>query len=84
MDDETPPVDWRHDASLDTSGLKCPLPVLRARKHLMGMAPGARLLVTATDPVAAVDMPHFAAESGHRLVASRQEGGKLVFLIERG
>lgn len=84
MNDEMPANDWRHDRALDLSGLKCPLPVLRARKALLAMAPGARLLVTATDPMAAIDMPHFAVEAGHRIVASRSEGERLQFLIERG
>jgi tRNA 2-thiouridine synthesizing protein A len=50
---------------LDCEGLLCPLPVLRARKVLAGMAQGEVLLVRATDPMAAIDLPHFCAEAGH-------------------
>jgi tRNA 2-thiouridine synthesizing protein A len=78
------PDTWKFDAVLDAGGLKCPLPVLKARKALMAMPAGARLKVTATDPLAAIDMPHFCAESGNRLVASATEGTCLLFLIERG
>jgi tRNA 2-thiouridine synthesizing protein A len=88
QDDTAAPIrksdSWEFAAALDAGGLKCPLPVLRARKALMALPVGARLKVTATDPLAAIDMPHFCAESGHRLVASATEGTRLLFLIERG
>jgi tRNA 2-thiouridine synthesizing protein A len=74
---------WKFAAALDASGLKCPLPVLKARKALLALRPGERLMVTTTDPLAAIDMPHFCAESGNRLVASATEGTHLLFLIER-
>ncbi len=77
-------TDWTADATLDTSGFACPLPVLKARKALLGMAPRARLLVTATDPVSAIDMPNFCREAGHRLVSADTAGVPLRFLIERG
>ena len=57
------------DEDLDATGLLCPLPVLKARKHLMAMAPGAVLLMRADDPAAVVDVPHFCAEAGHTLTA---------------
>jgi tRNA 2-thiouridine synthesizing protein A len=72
------------DRILDTSGLQCPLPVLKARKALLGMAPGTRLLVIATDPLAVIDLPHFCAEAGHRLIESTEHAGAHRFLIERG
>jgi tRNA 2-thiouridine synthesizing protein A len=71
------------DALLDARHLACPLPVLKARRRLAAMAPGALLLVEATDPLAAVDLPNLCREEGHRLVASRREGSLLCFLIER-
>jgi tRNA 2-thiouridine synthesizing protein A len=71
-------------AVLDTSGLACPLPVLKARKALLGMRPGARLEVVATDPLAAIDLPHFCSEAGHRLVSTERRGAAWVFVIERG
>jgi tRNA 2-thiouridine synthesizing protein A len=48
------------------------------------MAPGARLLVAATDPVARIDMPHFCAEAGHRLLLAESRDGVHRFLIGRG
>ena len=75
--------DWTYDRAIDASGLKCPLPVLKARKALIGMAAGQRLMVTATDPLAAIDLPHFCTETGNRLVASAAEGDHHLFLIEK-
>lgn len=69
---------------VDTRGMACPLPVLKARKALLGMAPGSRLRVVATDPMAAIDIPHFCAEAGHVLVSQAKSEGELVFVIERG
>ena len=69
--------------TLDLSGLLCPLPVLRARKRLETMAPGAVLRVIATDPMSAIDMPHFCNEQGHALLDQRQEGTALIFRIRR-
>ena len=77
-------VDWRHDAALDARGLACPLPALRARKALLQLAPGRRLLVEATDPLAAIDIPHLCEEAGHRLIARQDLDGVQRYLIERG
>ncbi len=77
-------ADRPHDATLDTRDLACPLPVLKTRKALAGLTPGARLLVEATDPVAAIDIPNFCREAGHRLIAQETSNGRLQFLIERG
>ena len=71
------------DAVLDARGLKCPLPVLRARKALAGLAPRALLVVECTDPMAAIDIPHFITQNGHSLEAQSAEAGVLVFRIRR-
>jgi tRNA 2-thiouridine synthesizing protein A len=75
------------DEELDATGMLCPLPVLKARKRLRGMAPGAVLRLLATDPAAVVDVPHFCAEAGHDLLGvedlrDRADGAQ-VYLIRR-
>jgi tRNA 2-thiouridine synthesizing protein A len=71
--------------TLDALGLLCPLPVLKARKRLRAMAPGAVLRLLATDPAAVIDVPHFCAESGHELVSVEdQPDGARWFFIRRG
>lgn len=71
------------EIELDLSGLLCPLPVLKARKRLAAMQRGQVLKVIATDPMAAIDMPHFCNEQGHELLEQRQEAGALIFRIRR-
>ena len=70
---------------LDATGLKCPLPVLRARKVLRSLDAGARLRVLATDPGALQDFRAFCEAAGHELLEAgrREEDGVLVFLIRR-
>ncbi len=68
----------------DLRGLNCPLPVLKARKRLAGMRPGALLLIETTDPLAVIDIPAFCKDNGHRLIESLSVEGGHRFLIERG
>jgi tRNA 2-thiouridine synthesizing protein A len=68
---------------LDAKGLKCPLPVLKARKAMRELPPGGVLRVLATDPGAVKDFEHFCKTAGHRLLAAREEAGMLVFDIRK-
>jgi len=68
---------------LDTKGLKCPLPVLKARKALRDLPAGGLLRVLATDPGASKDFEHFCKTTGHELVASHAEADTLVFDIRK-
>ena len=71
------------DDTLDARGLLCPLPVLRARKRLGAMSPGAVLRMIADDPAAIVDVPHYCAEAGHTLLGQSEADGVLTFDIRR-
>jgi tRNA 2-thiouridine synthesizing protein A len=68
----------------DLRGLKCPLPVMRATARLAAMAPGARLVLETTDPLAVIDIPAFCSDAGHRLLESRSVAGGHEFLVQRG
>ena len=57
--------------TLDARGLACPLPLLRARRVLAGMAPGETLIVLATDPEAPIDLAALAADEGHAFTRSQ-------------
>ena len=72
------------DVEIDCAGLLCPLPVLRARKRLIGMAPGSVLRLVATDEMAAVDLPHFCAQGGHEFLGASAAGDATAYLIRRG
>jgi tRNA 2-thiouridine synthesizing protein A len=69
---------------LDVIGLKCPLPVLKMQAALARLRPGQLLEIAATDPLAAIDIPHAAASGGHRLIESSRDGAVLHFTIRKG
>jgi tRNA 2-thiouridine synthesizing protein A len=71
------------DEELDASGLNCPLPILRAKKALNGMASGKVLRIVATDPGSVKDFDAFAKQTGNPLLNSGEEGGKFTFLIKK-
>jgi tRNA 2-thiouridine synthesizing protein A len=69
---------------LDATGLLCPLPVLKARRALKPLPPGAVLEVLATDPGAVRDFEHFCNTTGCTLLASSEEpGGVLRFRFRK-
>ena len=67
--------------TLDLTGLKCPLPVLKARRQISQMAAGERLDVMADDPASPLDFEHFCSTGGHALVETRSEGEIFTFCI---
>jgi tRNA 2-thiouridine synthesizing protein A len=72
------------DIEIDCEGLLCPLPVLRARKRLLGLAPGTLVCVRATDAMALVDLPHFCGQAGHDYLGSQVDGAVTLHLIRCG
>lgn len=71
------------EQELDTRGLNCPLPVLRARKVLRGMAPDGVLRLLATDPGAVRDVRAMCEATGDQLIESSEDGGEFVFVIKK-
>ena len=69
------------DKRVDATGLKCPMPVLKARRALEEMQAGEVLQLSATDPVSPLDMQHFCNEAGHELISSIEEEGVFIFMI---
>ena len=69
---------------LDTRGLRCPLPVIKAEAKLRKMQVGEQLKVIADDPLAAVDIPHFCQEAGHHVVEEDSAEEICVFLVTAG
>ena len=78
-----PPAGEPATLELDLRGLKCPLPALRTRKALAAARPGTRLVVTCTDPMAVIDIPHLAHESGVRLEDKVIAPGLLTFVLRK-
>ncbi|MFG1395778.1 sulfurtransferase TusA family protein [Xanthobacter sp. VTT E-85237] len=71
------------EVHLDLQGLKCPLPALRTRKALATLAPGTLLIVTCTDPMSVIDIPHIAQQTGDMFEGRTVEAGVLEFRLRK-
>ena len=71
------------EQEIDTSGLTCPLPILRAKKALAQMASGEVLRVVTTDRNAIRDFQAFARQTGNVLVAQQEVDGRGVHFLRR-
>jgi len=79
-------ADWRARADdvLDTSGLRCPEPLMLLRNRVRTLAAGARVHVIATDPASVRDFEQFASFLGHEIVERSTTDECFEFLIEKG
>ena len=68
---------------LDTRGLNCPLPILKAKKALADMVSGELLRVVSTDPGSMRDFQAFARQTGNELVEQTVAGADFVHLLRR-
>lgn len=71
-------------SEIDAIGLLCPLPVLKLQKALRTLNPGEQVTLLATDPASRIDVPHFCAQAGHRVIETREENETLIYLVECG
>src|SRR6476620_9179225 len=68
---------------IDTRGLNCPLPILKAKKALSEMASGEVLKVVATDPGSVRDFQAFARQTGNELVEQSSANDEFVHFLRR-
>ncbi len=71
------------DKELDTSGLNCPLPILKAKKALAEMLSGQTLRVTATDAGSVRDFANFAKQTGNELLDQQTVGNAFIHVLKR-
>ena len=64
---------------LDTKGLNCPIPVLKARRAMRDLRAGDILTVEATDPASYIDFRHFCDTTGHELLEAKEDESSGVF-----
>ena len=69
------------EKELDTRGLNCPLPILKAKKALAELHPGALLRVISTDPGSTRDFQAFARQTGHELVEQTNTETEFVHVL---
>jgi tRNA 2-thiouridine synthesizing protein A len=68
---------------IDTRGMNCPLPILKAKKALADMHSGDVLKVVATDPGSTRDFQAFARQTGNELIEQTSGNGEFVHLLRR-
>jgi TusA-related sulfurtransferase len=68
---------------IDTRGLNCPLPILRAKKALTELRSGQLLKVVATDPGSTRDFQAFARQTGNELVEQQTVGAEYIHVLRR-
>ena len=68
---------------LDTRGLNCPLPILKAKKALADMATGETLRILSTDPGSTRDFQAFARQTGNELVEQTTSGSDFIHILRR-
>ena len=71
------------DKELDTRGLNCPLPILKAKKALAEMLSGQLLRVVSTDSGSARDFQAFAKQTGNELVNQETAGADFIHVLKR-
>jgi tRNA 2-thiouridine synthesizing protein A len=71
------------DKEIDTRGLNCPLPILKAKKALSDMQSGQLLQVVSTDAGSMRDFQAFAKQTGNELVEQKEQGEEFVHVLRR-
>jgi TusA-related sulfurtransferase len=71
------------DREIDTRGLSCPLPILRAKKALADMTSGQVLKIVATDPGSVRDFQAFARQTGNTLLGQDTVGKEFLHYLQR-
>ncbi len=69
--------------TLDTKGMNCPLPILKAKKAMKDVAAGEILQVLSTDPGSVKDFEAFCRSTGNELLESTEDGGVFTFMIKK-
>jgi TusA-related sulfurtransferase len=71
------------DKEIDTRGLNCPLPILRAKKALADMMQGQVLMVVSTDPGSNRDFQAFCRQTGNELLGQQNVGKDHIHYLKR-
>jgi tRNA 2-thiouridine synthesizing protein A len=70
--------------TIDARGHRCPVPTLKLQKALAKASPGDAVRLIADDPMARIDVPHFASGAGHEVVSTQdQASGAVAFTVRK-
>ena len=68
---------------IDARGHRCPMPTLKLRRAVEAAEPGESLRLVCDDPLARIDVPHYAAQAGLTLISVEEDGGVLSFTVAK-
>lgn len=71
------------DKELDTRGLNCPMPIMKAKKAMNDIGAGQVLKVVSTDPGSVKDFSAFVKQTGYEMLESSQGGGEFTFYLKK-
>lgn len=71
------------DCELDATGLRCPMPLLKAKQAMQALQPGQTLRVRTTDPASRRDFRSWTAQAGHEWLADAEEGGIFEYILRK-
>ncbi len=71
------------DRNLDAKGMLCPMPVISVKRAIKDLARGQVIAISATDKGACRDIPAWAEQTGHLLLASTEANGVYTFYVEK-
>ncbi|WP_134685300.1 sulfurtransferase TusA family protein [Brevibacillus migulae] len=71
------------DITVDTKGLACPMPIVKAKKALDGLQPGQIMEVLSTDRGSLNDFQAWVKQTNHELVHHEAENGVYKFLVKK-
>ena len=69
--------------SIDLTGYRCPVPVIRLEAALQRLESNAQVIVFTDDPVAIIDIPHYCGDAGHEVHIEARDGDKCVFKVTK-
>ena len=69
--------------TLDTKGMNCPLPILKAKKAIKELDAGETLQVLSTDPGSVKDFEAFCRSTGNELLDSSEADGVFTYMIKK-
>jgi tRNA 2-thiouridine synthesizing protein A len=72
------------EMELDTKGMNCPMPILKAKKAMKDLDAGSTLKIFATDPGSVEDFGAFCRTGGHELVENTEADGVFTYIIKKG
>ena len=75
----------KYSLVIDTTGLRCPLPLLKVQKNINSLGKNREALIITDDPIAEIDLKHFCSNNNYLLkeIKNNQGGDAQFFLIKK-